>query len=458
MKTTSENTAALNGDLFVLKRKDGCSYILYSPLNKKVGLINASGANTLHKYFRQEPLSPGEMVYIDNLYENRFLNHVALSRPVFPANYDFMPHEVTLFATSRCNLRCRYCYAEAGKKSEDMSTEIAKAAIDLVANHAGRMGLPEFAVGFHGGGEPTVAWNFITETVGYAREKADRKGLEVEIFAASNGMFNEKQRDFILKYFTSLNISLDGPEDVQNYNRPCADGSGSFARVRENLKFFDAQGFKYGIRATVTERNVHRMAETVEWFASEFNFTSLHLEPVWSCGRCLTTGETAPRDEDFIHHFVRAMEKAEQVGIRLEYSGLRLDSLISRFCAATGDGFNVLPDGRVSSCYEITEADDPKAALFHYGRYDAGSKAFVFDKDRIQRLQRYSVEYLDYCRDCFCKWHCAGDCLSKVFDAAPAFTHQGSPRCKLNRRLTLLQLEKLITQEQNKAYESQRQT
>jgi organic radical activating enzyme len=234
MKTTSENTA-VNGDLFVLERRDGRSYILYSPLNKKVGLINASGANTLHKYFRKEPLTPGETDYIDSLYENRFLNHVALSRPVFPANYDFMPHEVTLFATSRCNLRCRYCYAEAGKKSEDMSTEIAKAAIDLVANHAGRMGLPQFAVGFHGGGEPTVAWNFITGATEYAREMAERKGLEVEIFAASNGMFNDQQRDFILKHFTSLDISLDGPEDIQNHNRPCADSSGSFARVRENL-------------------------------------------------------------------------------------------------------------------------------------------------------------------------------------------------------------------------------
>jgi uncharacterized protein len=453
MKTMSENTAALNDDLFVLERGDGRSCILYSPLNKKVGLINASGANTLHKYFRKEALTPGETDYIDRLYENRFLNHVALSRPVFPEDYDFMPHEVTLFATSRCNLRCRYCYAEAGKKSEDMPIETAKAAIDLVANHAGRAGLPQFAVGFHGGGEPTVAWDFITGAVGYAREVAERKGLEAEIFAASNGMFNDKQRDFIVKYFTSLTISLDGPEEIQDHNRPCVDGSGSFARVRENLKFFDAQGFSYGIRATVTGRNVHRMAEMTEWFASEFNFTTLHLEPVWLCGRCLTTGETAPPDEDFIHHFVRATEKAEEAGIRLEYSGLRLDSLISRFCAATGDGFNVLPDGRVTSCYEITEADDPKAAFFHYWRYDAESRGFVFDKERIRRLQSYSVEHLDYCRDCFCKWHCAGDCLSKVFDCSSAFTHQGSPRCELNRRLTLLQLEKLITQEQNKAYE-----
>jgi uncharacterized protein len=445
MKTTVDDRASLNSDLFVIRRSSHRSYILYSPLNKKVGVINASGANTLYKYLHNEMLTNGETDYIGDLYKNKFLNETALPRPVFPSGYDFMPHEVTLFATSRCNLRCRYCYADAGHKSQDMKPEVAKAAIDLVAGNAGLLGLPGFAIGFHGGGEPTVAWDLITQAVEYAKTVADMKGLDAEIFAATNGMFSDKQRDFILKNFTSLTISLDGPADIQDFNRPCADGSGSYTRIKENLKILDEQGFNYGVRATITERNVERMSEIVEWFHAEFHLTSLHLEPVWQCGRCLSTGETAPPDETFIHHFAQASERANQLGLHLVYSGLRLDSLISKFCAAAGDGFNVLPDGTVTSCYEITEPEDPKAALFHYGHYDSGSRVFVFDKEKINRLQQYSVENIDYCRDCFCKWHCAGDCISKVFDAAHSFTHQGSSRCQVNRQLTLLQLEKLIT-------------
>jgi len=181
----------------------------------------------------------------------------------------------------------------------------------------------------------------------------------------------------------------------------------------------------------------------------------LHIEPVWLCGRCLTTGEEAPSDDDFIRYYARAMEKAEQIGVKLIYSGLRLDSLLSKFCAATGDGFNVLPDGMVTSCYEVTESDHPKAELFHYGRYDFNRKEFVFDTDKIKRLQKYSVENIAYCRDCFCKWHCAGDCISKVFDVSQSFCHEGSLRCTLNRRLTLMQLEKLIHIQNNQVYETQ---
>jgi len=326
-----------------------------------------------------------------------------------------------------------------------MLLETAKAAIDLVAENAGLAGMPRFAVGFHGGGEPTVAWGLITEAVEYAYEVAGMKGLDVEIFAATNGMFNEKQREFILRKFTSLNISMDGPADIQNFNRPKTDGSNSFAAVRDNLKFLDEHGFSYGVRVTITERDVHRMEEIVEWFKSEFNITSLHMEPVWMCGRCLTSGEQSPSDDDFVKYYMRALDKAEQIGVNLVYSGLRLDSLISKFCAAAGDGFNVLPDGAVTSCYEITDNDNPKAELFHYGHYDFNRKRFVFDFDKIKRLQKYSVENIAHCRDCFCKWHCAGDCISKVFDESKSFQHEGSSRCALNRELTKMQLEKLIT-------------
>jgi uncharacterized protein len=139
-----------------------------------------------------------------------------------------------------------------------------------------------------------------------------------------------------------------------------------------------------------------------------------------------------------------AYRRAEELGVNMIYSGLRVDSLLSKFCAAPGDGFNILPEGMVTSCYEITEQDDPKAELFYYGHFSSETKRFEFDMKKIERLKQYSVEHLEFCRDCFCKWHCAGDCISKVFDAGGSFVHAGSPRCGLNRSLSLLELERMI--------------
>lgn len=434
----------INSELFVIPRKDS-SFILYSPLNRKVGIINASGVNALSKYLDGVILKGEDHGFIKGLQKQRFLNDKPLTKPIFPEAYRFMPNEVTLFATSNCNLRCRYCYADAGKKNITMPFEIARAAVDLVAKNAGLAGLPKFAIGFHGGGEPTLAWNLVTETVEYAYEVAEKKGLDLEVFAATNGMFTKEQRNYIVNRFTTLNISLDGPPDIQDYNRPMVNGKGSSDIIRDNLKFLDDHDFNYGVRATITERTVHRIEEIVNWFKSEFNITFLHIEPVWFCGRCQTTGEQPPVDEDFINHFNKGLKKATEIGINLVYSGLRVDSLLSKFCGAAGDGFNVLPEGIVTSCYEVTESNDARADIFHYGKYEFDRKEFSFEEEKIKRLLSLSVENIPYCKDCFCKWHCGGDCLSKVFEASNSFVHEGSPRCELNRRLTLNQLERIIS-------------
>ena len=357
------------------------------------------------------------------------------------------PRTLDIEITARCNLRCRYCYADAGRKSVEMPWPLAKAAIDLVAENAGRLGSPRFAVGFHGGGEPLLAWNLVVQSVEYARACAEEKGLTVEIFAASNGFLSPEQRDYVASHFSSLNVSLDGPPDIQDYNRPTLSGSGSYALVCETLKDFDRRGFPYGVRATITASSVARMVDIVEHLTSEFRPTYVHLEPVWQCGRCLTTGELPADESDFIEHFRSAAQRGRELGANVTYSGARLGMLVSKFCAAPGDGFSVLPEGIATSCFEVTELSDPRAQIFHYGHYDPSAGAFVFDHERLAALRTLSVENLSFCQDCFCRWHCAGDCLAKVFERSGSAEHQGSPRCGLNRALTLASLRDLVRAE-----------
>lgn len=442
---------AAGEDLFLLPRGSD-RYYLYAPLRRRAAVINGSAANVVAKYLAEgaAALEPAGVSLVKSLYEQGFIDDAPPDPPVFPEKYDFFPHEVTLFPTTRCNLECRYCYADAGKRIVDMPRDIAKAAIDLTAKNAGLLGSEKFAVGFHGGGEPTVAWDFVVHAVEYAHAKAEEMGLDAEIYCASNGLLSKKQREFIVNSFTTLNVSLDGPRDIQDFNRPKQGGGGSYEDIRRSLLYFNEKDFHYGIRTTVTADTVHRMEEIVERFHEEFNLAYLHMEPAWQCGRCFTSGEKAPPDEDFIANFRKAAAKGGELGIDVHYSGARPDVLTSKFCAAPGDGFNVLPEGLVTSCFEVMTADDPRAAIFHYGNYEPGSGSFVFDKQRIAALQNLSVEHLPFCGDCFCKWHCAGDCLAKVFAHSGSAVHQGSIRCKLNRELTLAKLDEMVEDNKKK--------
>ncbi len=431
-------------EIFVVPRTDD-QYFVYAPLRRRLALVNGSAVGALADYLDSgsDALDSAGRSLVESLEAQGVLGGPAPEAPTFPEEYRFLPHEVTLFLTSRCNLRCRYCYADAGRKSADMPWEVARTAVDLVAGNAGLAGLPKFAVGFHGGGEPTVAWDLMVRCVEHARVKAGETGLAADVFAATNGVLDPEQRDYLARHFTSVNVSLDGPPDIQDHNRRRADGRGSYAEVAATLRHFAQAGLHHGVRATVTEATVHRMREVVEWLAGEFRLAYLHMEPVWLCGRCARTGERPPADAEFVARFLDAAERGAELGLPVLYSGARLDALCSKFCAAPGDGFNVLPEGIVTSCYEITEADDPRARIFHYGRYEAGAGRFVFDEQRLGALRGYSVEHLEHCADCFCRWHCAGDCLARALEGGGA-VHAGSPRCGLNRTLTRAHLERLV--------------
>ena len=439
------------GDLFVIKSGED-RYVLYAPLRRAVAAVNGAAANVVSRYVTEGGASLGSegAALIQALEAQGLLAAQTDAAPVFPANYKFSPIEVTLFPTSRCNLRCRYCYADAGRRSIEMPWEIARAAIDVVAENAGLLGSRKFTVGFHGGGEPTMAWDLMRQAAEHAHARSDQSGLDLELFSATNGLLNEEQRQYIAARFSSVTVSLDGPPDVQDFNRPRASGGGSFEGVRKTLDYFNEVGFPFWIRATVTASTVGRMAEAVEYLHAQFAVKELHMEPAWHCGRCVTTGEEAPSHQDFVANFGRAQAAGRRLGVNVRYSGSRLDMLTSKFCAAPGDGFSVLPEGVATSCFEVTDLDDPRAGIFHYGRYDPQTKSFTFDQERLRALRGLSVEHLPFCGDCFCKWHCAGDCLAKVFGDSGSTEHHGSSRCELNRALTLGAIEELLgTEERN---------
>jgi uncharacterized protein len=429
-------------DLFVVGTGPDTCY-LYAPLRRIVVSMNRAAIGTVARYLHrgETDLRPEDAPIIEQLKAAGLFRDPAPEPPTTPDDYLFRPHEVTLFPTTRCNLRCVYCYADAGLRIVDMPWETAQAGIDFVIDNALAIRRSDFIVGFHGGGEPTMNWSLVQRATLYARERARDLGLDVKIHCATNGVLSQSQREFIAEHFTGVNISLDGPPDIQDRQRPLISGAGSSVHVMQTLRFFREHQFPFGVRVTLTANEASRLKEIVLFLHSECpDLDQIHVEPVWQCGRCRTTGERTPSKVEFIRFFTEAYTLAHEMGFGLFYSGARLDVLTDKFCAAPGDGFAVTPEGIVSSCFEVTDPQDPRAELFHYGHFDAVRREFTIDRAKVARLRKLRVENIQFCGDCFCKWHCAGDCLAKALPGVHPEDHAGSPRCDLNRELTQLQL------------------
>ncbi len=431
----------LTKELFViLDEKD---YILYAPLKGKALSVNGGTINLLKKVSSGEELPRAGV--LEELVNEGIVVEQEEPEPVFDSDADkpFKPTSVTLFPTTNCNLRCIYCYSSAGENPVNMEWEVAKAAIDFVVENALDLGKRDIAVNFHGGGEPFhhTVQKLVKRVISYGREEAKKNKLELIVNGSTNGLLGQPMREWITQNLTSIQVSIDGPKEIQNNQRPSLRNNSSFEGVMETIRYFERQKYRYSVRSTITSKSVERMLDLISFFSAETALRELHLEPVTETGRCHTSSTYAPSPELFLTKMIDAKEVAKKLGIKIYYSSGKLDRLSSRYCGAAGKNFVVASTGIISSCYEVTDYSDQRAKEFIYGRYNPQTKSFGFISEVIKRQATRTVHKMGYCSDCFAKYNCGGDCLAKIAALGDMFDPSNNPRCIINRGLVLYELK-----------------
>ena len=435
---------ALSAEIFLISMGHS-KFIIYAPLRRAAFIGNRSVADFLRRL--QKGTLPsnadpdGSLVKL--LRALQIVGAGPEQTPVREQRGDPTPTGVTLFLTTACNLRCRYCYASAGnQKAEIMSLETARRGIDFVAGNARTLGMPGFEVAYHGGGEPTLRWQVLTESFAYAKQKATELGLQLRTSLATNGVLSDKRLDWIIGNLDGANLSCDGLPSIHDQCRPTAAGRGSSKRVLHTLRRFDKAGFHYGIRLTVMAEHISSLADSVEFLCARFRPSVIQIEPVYLLGR--GRKEQSAETDEFIKAFRTANRRAAGYGRQVFFSGARIGSLTSHFCGVSQDNFCLSADGNVSACHEAFSEKSPHAEVFFHGRPLPGSAGYTFDRDVLSHLRDQAVHRREHCRGCFAKWSCGGDCYYKWLAGSDGGEFRGSPRCHVIRELSRDQiLEKI---------------
>jgi uncharacterized protein len=426
----------LTAEVFCLSHLD--RYVAYVPLKGLVLMVNAAAAHLLAELSDGTFSGPDErnLEVLSTLVDLGIVNgpEVEFHRD---DDTEFRPIETTLFLTGACNLRCVYCYAFGGDRPGRMAEQVARRAVDLVAENAGATGAGRFGVNFHGGGEPTLAWDLLTGVTAYGRRLAAERNLKCHVALATNGVLDAGQLAWIVEQVDDVNVSVDGMQAVHDALRPLRDGGGSFAQALETIRTLSAGGRPFGLRMTSTRENVEHLPEAVRFFCETASPRAIHIEPVFPCGRCAAERVAGPTVDAFLRAFRAARDVADRHGIRMYYSGARYPAVATAFCQAAGKSFTVTTEGSVTACYEVVDRGDPRAETFFFGRYDASADRFEFDPERLKRLSQLTVERLAFCRNCFCKYHCAGDCPAKRLAVFEGGVPDGQvARCRIAQELT----------------------
>lgn len=158
--------------------------------------------------------------------------------------------DITLNLTSKCNLRCSYCWNDYGKYSnvsfckkpqstiiennENMSKDIAFKAVDLLVQLKGKD--KNLVVDFYGG-EPLLNTDTLLSTVDYCRKNQRQWGVNFNFLLATNGTLLTKEiSERLFKNNVQIAISIDGEKKIHDRNRPFYDKKSSFDVIIKNLK------------------------------------------------------------------------------------------------------------------------------------------------------------------------------------------------------------------------------
>lgn len=172
------------------------------------------------------------------------------------------PITVVLEITSRCNLRCKFCWLWGGSgigkkyRKEEMSTEEVKNVIDNFPTTV--------QVVYIAGGEPFVVKDII-EIVRYIKSK----GLICNL--TTNGLLiNDKISEIIDSGLDQINVSIDGTKDVHDSIR----GEGTFDQTVGNVKLLVSEKKKrknmtpiIKVNTTITPSNYSNLVDIVRMFS-----------------------------------------------------------------------------------------------------------------------------------------------------------------------------------------------
>lgn len=403
----------LTTELFLIP--DGAHYIVYAPLKRVLFRGSAELVNLLARIGRgRNGVSASDHPALAMLMAQGIIDGPPDPAPAMPVKGQYKPTRVTLFLTSRCNLGCRYCYASANSKKIDMPEQLGRDALEYAARNCVEMKMSHLSVGFHGGGEPTQAWDLLVALTAHAREIAVRHGLKLAAGIATNGCVSSAQAKWLAANMNMTTLSLDGPPSIQDAQRPFPDGSPSSPVIRNMLRIFHRDGGQYSIQSTFTRETVARMPEAVRYFARHTRPKMVKFEPVCNAGRYRHHRGLVPDPLEFGRYYNQAHEVAVEKKLALTFSGIRLwGNPVQHFCGAFIEPFTITPDGCVTACYEACSRDNPLAGIFIIGRHVPADHDFKISMGALNRLRRRNNTNLKPCRNCFCKYSCAGDCATR---------------------------------------------
>ncbi len=412
-------------------------FLIHAPLHKLTALINQSALHALRASLMSDDPLPIPMNQLASQLQN-----TPLTTPSVLTGDDITPYFLGLIPTRGCNMACPYCdFAAPKRNSPVMSLNLARDAVNAYFALIQKAGQGSAEVHFFGG-EPFFAEKVVHFVVEYAKIKALEHGIRVRFEATSNGLYNRDRCKWIAEHFDTVVLSLDGPPDIQDSQRPAVGGRTVSSVIVRNAKVFSDNDMELVIRACITDATVHRMPEIAQWISHEFRPSTVCFE-ILSLSHTAQSVAFAPPDPwEFARNFDQASQILSQYGIKTIISTADLHAPRLSFCPVGKDALIVSPDGMVDACYLLQK--DWEAVGLDMRLGSLTPSGFELHPEAVDRARNMTVESRALCANCLCRYYCAGGC--HVNHDTTGAAGQYDRHCILTRMITVTQLLRTMGQ------------
>ena len=362
----------------------------------------------------------------------RSVGHLGLKKPqTFVA-----PLMVVWNFTQACNLRCKHCYQDAGRRADDeLSLDEQKRIVDILADR-------DVAMIAFSGGEPLMSPTFL-QTAAYARDQ----GMHLTV--ATNGTLctPEKIQAMVGAGIRYIEISLDSV-DAARHN--AFRGAGAWERSVAGIRNVVANpDVKCGVAMTVTRWNLEEMEPMLEWCIGEGvdTFYAFNFIPTGRA-RDVVNMDLSPAERErmlsilqryLVDGRISIMSSAPQYGracIELGdptdpvntghygYGGGKMTRILAKYVGGCGAGrcyMAVQPNGDATPCVFMP---------IHIGSFRTDSFETIWNHP-VMSLLRDRDDRTGHCATCDYKTTCGG-CRARSW----AYFHdlrRADPGCKFNQ-------------------------
>lgn len=367
----------------------------------------------------------------------RGFGRIHKSRPVPNGEEPPRPSFFMIDLTQACVLRCRYCFRHLNDRGgvipETVLDDICRYILDYCRKHeVSRVDIQAW------GGEPTLAWPRILQIHRFFEGTGVSATLCVETCGA---VLTPKMASEARALGMRMGISIDGPPDLHDAQRPFAAGGGSSVAMLRGLRLLRDAGVEHLTSITVvTRKSAPRIAEIVRYFSRELKLRQFKFNLVkWHPGmKDDDLGLDIDGARRFAQDLFRTLLAEHRAGFRSVEINIRTRILnlcehrpasicLSRGCQGGRKLVSINGAGEIHTC-DLTDAGDEP-----FGTIRDGRDLTEILSEAVANHPFFRNRSGPGCGKCPWHWFCRGGCKSSMRFARGAYTGEVDPHeCAIN--------------------------